>query len=162
MIKLNNLRREGYPHIALLLERDLAEHFGEPVAAPETNRQMTKVEMRAFLITSIKGIVENHHPARGFTYVEIAELVADIYKIDTSEISPWTWASCLRETGLRKLGVEITTVHGPMSVYCRIADAAALSVLSAFEIRKEMSPGVCAEKFGRGPTRPKQPTIGGV
>ena len=157
---LKNLRA-AYPSAAFceMLERDLAEHFNEPVAEPET-KKMTKGEVRALFVTSIKGIIANHHPARGFTYAEMAELVADIYKIDVAGISGRTWVAYMRDAGLRKLGVELTTLLGEMCVYCRAEDAGELSQLTAHEMRKEMTPGVCAEKFGRGPTRPKQPTIG--
>lgn len=154
--------RAVWPNMAELLERDLAEHFGVSAAAPETNRQMTKGEAKALIVTSIKGIIDNHHPARGFTYAEIAELVADIYKIDISGISGRTWVAHMRDAGLRKLGVELTTLRGEMCVYCRAEDAGELSQLTAYQMRKEMSPGVCAEKFGRGPTLPKQPTVGGI
>ena len=139
VFRMNKLRAAGYEEFAELIESDLAEHFNafgnEPIPAPPLDK-------RSVLLAAIKGVIADHHPARGFTYPEMVELVSDRYGFNDDKIASLTWVATMREAGLRKLGVELSTRHGSTAVYCRVSDAAELSVLSATELRNEMSPGI--------------------
>lgn len=154
---LNNLRGM-VPELARLLELDLAEHFNQSVTPVET--VISEEERRRIdLIARVFTVIENH-PARGFTYPEIAELAG----VPRDYVNSRTWPAVLSKVGLCKLGKEVTTKYGISAVYCRKEDAPALSVMSTAEVIKELTPGLYTGRPGkkRDAVINGQPTVGSV